>query len=173
MTATALRLNEPVGVSPGIERALHLADRYLAVSLFSPRPNLITLVSRSNTALLVRFRNLKFETVSPVQAAAPVALSGLLPGGGNALVSGAGSVPPQAGLVQEEVATHLNALRGWAKISATQPPAVPSDPEFPQAPAVATVWRLFDELLLSLLRGAPDPARERIAGCWRTRPAPE
>jgi hypothetical protein len=76
-----------------------------------------------------------------------------------ALAIHAGAVPPQWGMVQEEAAAHLHALRGWAKISSTLPPRVPSDPDHPRDPLIQTAWRLVDELLLALLRGESDPVR--------------
>ncbi len=79
-----------------------------------------------------------------------------------ALAHGAAAVPAKTGLVQEEVAAHLHGLRGWAKISITLPPATTdADPTDP----LAIVWRLVDELLLSLLRGDIDP--ERADQIWQ------
>ena len=77
----------------------------------------------------------------------------------SALAVHAGAVPPQWGMVQEEAAAHLQALRGWAKISSTLPPKMPTDPDHPQDPAIEIAWRLVDELLLALLRGEPDHVR--------------
>ena len=74
-----------------------------------------------------------------------------------ALALGAGSVPARTGLVQEQVAAHLHGLQGWVKISPALPPAVAADAD-PTDPS-SVVWRLVDELLLSLLRGDADPVR--------------
>lgn len=73
-----------------------------------------------------------------------------------ALAHGAAAVPAKTRLVQEEVAAHLHGLQGWAKISTTLPPAA-ADADATDPSTI--VWRLVDELVLSLLRGDVDPAR--------------
>ncbi|OBH59004.1 hypothetical protein A5687_21325 [Mycobacterium mantenii] len=73
-----------------------------------------------------------------------------------ALAQGAGTAPDDDMMRQEVVAAHLHALRGWAKIAATLPPA--TNP----TGRAATAWRLVDELLLALFRdgNAADRAEE-------------
>ncbi|WP_216854635.1 NERD domain-containing protein [Rhodococcus opacus] len=78
---------------------------------------------------------------------------------GRALASGAGTVPDDTVLPQEVVAAHLYALRGWAKVASTMPPAEAS------ADPLAVAWRLVDELLLALFRG--DDMADRAEAIWQ------
>ena len=78
---------------------------------------------------------------------------------GRALASGAGSVPDDTVFPQEVVAAHLYALRGWAKVASTMPPAEAS------ADPLVVAWRLVDELLLALFRG--DDMAARAEAIWQ------
>jgi hypothetical protein len=70
-----------------------------------------------------------------------------------ALAQGVGTVPDDDMMRQEVVAAHLHALRGWAKIAPTLPPAAKP------IGLTAIAWRLVDELLLSLFCGGNAAAR--------------
>ncbi|MBS1691174.1 MAG: ATP-binding protein [Actinobacteria bacterium] len=77
---------------------------------------------------------------------------------GHALARYAGPPPRDTFSPSEAVAAHLNGLSGWAKFSATLPPA--GEP----ADDVAIAWRLVDELLLHLFRG--DTTVQRAEAIW-------
>lgn len=72
---------------------------------------------------------------------------------GAALAHYAGAVPDDTVVRSEDVASHLHGLQGWAKISETLPPSTNSRDE-----PFAVAWRMFDELLLRLVRAEADEA---------------
>ncbi|MGB8403860.1 MAG: hypothetical protein WCE30_07320 [Mycobacterium sp.] len=77
-----------------------------------------------------------------------------------ALARYAGPLPHETFSHSEDVEAHLSGLSGWAKISATLPPAAEStDPS-------DIAWRLVDELLVGETRGAP--TRVGTEAIWRT-----
>jgi hypothetical protein len=61
---------------------------------------------------------------------------------------------------QEAVAAHLIALRGWAAIADTLPPAANTGGNIAQR-----AWRIIDELLFALLRGT-DAASGKLSALW-------
>jgi hypothetical protein len=61
---------------------------------------------------------------------------------------------------EETVGAHLIALRGWAQIADHLPPAPSTDMNTPR-----WAWRIVDELLFALLRGA-NPAEHELTALW-------
>lgn len=75
-----------------------------------------------------------------------------------ALARYAGPLPSNSLIPSEALAAHLNGLFGWAKLSATLPPAQQAGDKD------TTAWRLIDELLLNLIRG--NSKHERAGDIW-------